>query len=301
MLRIKFPPAKIRLICFLCFLLNLLICHSNAANTTAKTSVSATTQPVLPQATYVSANSSWLVTVPAEWNYTTILNATTRSYAVNNFSTSFLGNTSSPVPDSDQPRPNVYVNGTFSVYATNSINYALQQDYNTTTGPYSDDAWALPVVCEWPISGMYGRLQRILFYVLIVFALVWRHHEWLIAGALASATIYSGGAAIQAWVQFGVDHRYHDTAGDNDNEAIMGILAAALLMAVPLINWSRTLRRLQVRPILIYWVLIVFVGYILVITGEKETAYSHGWSKQSVARGQRCSFSSDTTLVLAGS
>lgn len=70
-----------------------------------------------------------------------------------------------------------------------------------------------------------------------------------------------------------------DSAGDNDNEAIMGILAAALLMAVPLINWSRTLRRLQTRPLLIYWAVIVFVGYLLVIIGKKETAFSNGWER----------------------
>ena len=240
----------------------------------------------LPYATYVGGgNNTWLVTVPAEWNYTTILYATNRSFAVNNYSSAFLDsaaspNVASPNGSATWSPPDVYVNGTFSLYATNSFNYALQQDYNTSTTPYSDEAWALPVVCEWPVSGMYSRLQRILYYVLLVYALVWRHHEWLIAGALAYATTYSGAAAVQAWVQFGVDTKYHDTAGDNDNEAIMGILAAALLMAVPLINWSRTLRRLQVRPILIYWAIIVFVGYLLVIIGEKETEYSHGWSRQ---------------------
>lgn len=72
----------------------------------------------------------------------------------------------------------------------------------------------------------------------------------------------------------------HDNAGDNDNEAIQGILAAGLLMAVPLINWSRTLRRLQARPIIIYWALIIFVGYLLVIIGQKQTQFSQGWQRK---------------------
>lgn len=72
-----------------------------------------------------------------------------------------------------------------------------------------------------------------------------------------------------------------DTAGDNDNEAILGILAAGLLMAVPLINWSRTLRRLQARPIIIYWALIIFLGYLLVIIGMKQTEFSHGWDRKN--------------------
>jgi hypothetical protein len=82
-------------------------------------------------------------------------------------------------------------------------------------------------------------------------------------------------------VQFGVINRSKppDTAGDNDDQAILGILAAGLLMAVPLVNWSRTLRRLQARPIIIYWAIIIFVGYLLVIIGLKQTDHSHGWSR----------------------
>jgi uncharacterized membrane protein YhaH (DUF805 family) len=230
----------------------------------------------LPIATYLESNNSWLITAPSEWNFATILKATNQSYVLNNTKTAFLDNVTLP----DDP-PSIYVNGTFSLYASNAINYALQQDfqkayYNHTR--YSDQNWALPVVCEWPISGMYSRLNRLLYYALLTFALVWRHHEWLIAGALAFATTYSGAAAVQAWVQFGVVSKYGDSAGDNDNEAIMGILAAALLLAVPLINWSRTLRRLRARPILIYWAIIVFVGYLLVIIAEKETEYQSGWN-----------------------
>lgn len=48
---------------------------------------------------------------------------------------------------------------------------------------------------------MYSRLNRILYYLALVFALVVRHYEWLVAGALATATTYSGAAAVQAWVR----------------------------------------------------------------------------------------------------
>lgn len=49
----------------------------------------------------------------------------------------------------------------------------------------------------------------------------------------------------------------------------MGILSAGLLMAVPLINWSRTLREFRTRPLLISQTIIIFVGYIFVSIGEK--------------------------------
>lgn len=78
----------------------------------------------------------------------------------------------------------VYINGTYSGYATNALNY----EFNGTA--YSDDVWTLPVTCVWPISGMYSRLNRILYYLALVFALVVRHYEWLVAGALATATTF---------------------------------------------------------------------------------------------------------------
>jgi hypothetical protein len=145
----------------------------------------------LPTSFFNNDNSSWLVTVPPVWNFTTILEAT-NDFNVTNFTT--------PYPAAGVPYL-VYVNGTYSGYASNALSYSLQQEFNTSTVTYSDQTWTLPVVCEWPISGMYSRLNRILYYVALVFALVVRHHDWLVAGALASATTYSGSAAIQAWVR----------------------------------------------------------------------------------------------------
>ena len=170
---------------------------------TVHSTSSTTAQVLLPSATF--SDYSWQVTVPLDWNFTTILDVTnlslivSNSSIVENYSDALLDNITNPYPPQNSV-PSVFVNGTFDVYATNSLNYALQQDLNTSYYAYSDETWALPVVCEWPISGMYSRLQRFLFYVLLVFALVWRHHEWLIAGALAYATTYSGAAAVQAWV-----------------------------------------------------------------------------------------------------
>lgn len=279
---------KMRLLPFLSLIPSLPFVFSQSSSISASPLPSAPpfpSQNALASAVYTSSPALWNVTVPAEWNFTTILQVTNLSQVISNwsivqnYSYALLDTLPNPFPGVDAT-PAVYVNGTYSTYATNALNYALQQDLNTSLTPYSDENWAIPVVCEWPISGMYSQLQRILFYVLLVFALVWRHHEWLIAGALAFATTYSGAAAVQAWVQFGVINEYKDTAGDNDNQAIMGILAASLLMAVPLVNWSRTLRRLGVRPILIYWALIVFAGYILVIAGEKMTEYSE-WTRHA--------------------
>ena len=50
----------------------------------------------------------------------------------------------------------------------------------------------IPAACWWPISGGYGRLPRILFYVIILAALVLRDFQWLYAGALVGCLTYSG-------------------------------------------------------------------------------------------------------------
>lgn len=186
-------------------LLSLPFAVSQSPSSTPLSSPTSSPNPHLPSAAYNYDLGYWNVTVPADWNFTTILEVTNLSLAISNwsivqnYSYALFDTLPVPFPGIDV-NPAVYVNGTYSTYATNALNYALQQDLNTSFTPYSDENWALPVVCEWPISGMYSQLQRILFYVLLVFALVWRHHEWLIAGALAYATTYSGAAAVQAWV-----------------------------------------------------------------------------------------------------
>ncbi|KAF1980812.1 hypothetical protein K402DRAFT_468012 [Aulographum hederae CBS 113979] len=223
---------------------------------------------------------SWIVEVPETWNFDTILNATDGYSTLQSEADAFLATPDAVFPDIE-PMPLIFVNDSISIYATNALNYGLMSQLYVDT-PYenrSDEVWSIPVVCEWPISGTFSRMNRVLYYFALIFALVVRRHEWLVAGALAMATTYSGAAAIQGWVQFGViTHSSNDSAGDNDNNAIIAILAAGLLMAVPLINWSRTLRKLQVRPILIYWAIIVLMGYILVVAGEGLFNSSRGWS-----------------------
>lgn len=65
--------------------------------------------------------------------------------------------------------------------------------YNATTDRNQVD-------CIYPISGQYGFLPRLLYYCLLLFAVLNRKQVWLIAGALASALTYSGTAAIHAFV-----------------------------------------------------------------------------------------------------
>jgi hypothetical protein len=102
----------------------------------------------LPNATFDDISSSWFITVPETWNYTTILDLTNRVHAVDD-PNALLAN----LPFPHTTPPDVYINGTWSGYATNSLNYALlERLLNDTAVSYSEDNWVLPVVCEWPIS-----------------------------------------------------------------------------------------------------------------------------------------------------
>lgn len=136
-----------------------------------------------------------------------------------------------------------------------------------------------------------------------MFALVARVHEWLIAGALTAALTYSGVAAIHAclliWRGPGL--------GELDLFALEGILSTACIIAVPLLNWSSTLRHLgqtrldpwdstqtrrfpssldadwarskkkrevsNTRTVIVWWAFLVAVGFLATFVGFENTVY----------------------------
>ncbi|KAK4693597.1 hypothetical protein P7C71_g3835, partial [Lecanoromycetidae sp. Uapishka_2] len=135
-------------------------------------------------------------------------------------------------------------------------------------------------VCVYPRSGTYSFLSRLLYYCTLIFSLFSRAHLWLVAGALASALVYAGSAAVHACL---LVWRGPNPYIENDSWALYAILNAACLITVPLLNWSGTLRRLGqraaslkdhkglrtngdvgTRTIVIYWAFLVLVGYICI-------------------------------------
>jgi hypothetical protein len=155
-------------------------------------------------------------------------------------------------------------------------------------------AWSFEAYCYLPISvrlvlehrigplnvtnllkGSYGLLPRVLFYFTIVFALVGWGHKWLIAGALAATLVYSGQAAIHACL-LAWSRQAH---GENDIYALAAILSTSAILAVPLLNWSKSIRDLSIgkkddsgksefskaRTIIVYWGLLVVLGLFSVM------------------------------------
>ena len=126
-------------------------------------------------------------------------------------------------------------------------------------------------------QGDYGRLPRMLFYCVVVFALLASHLEWLVIGALAAAFTYSGSAAIHGCL---LTWR-GPASGDLDVYALIAILSTSCLVIVPLINWSTTLRNLGsrddqesgARTIIIYWGALVAVGLLSTLTVLWSSAY----------------------------
>lgn len=129
-------------------------------------------------------------------------------------------------------------------------------------------------------KGAYGFLPRLLYYCTLVFSLFSRAHLWLVAGALATALTYSGGAAIHACL---LVWRGPNPYVENDSWVLYTILNSACLVTVPLLNWSGTLRRLGqkaasmkdrkaletnsdvgTRTIVIYWAFLILIGYICI-------------------------------------
>ena len=112
-------------------------------------------------------------------------------------------------------------------------------------------------ICAYAIDGQYGFLPRVLYYSLIVFALLGRDIWWLIAGALAAVTTYAGSAAIHG-MAFAISGA---PSGELDSLPLMLIISSGCLAVSPMLNWSATIRKFRTRSILLWWNLLLVVAY----------------------------------------
>ena len=123
-----------------------------------------------------------------------------------------------------------------------------------------------------------------------MFALIVRKVQWLIAGALAAGLTYSGAAAIHAMLLVWVGPGY----GELDQQALLAILSTSCVIAVPLLNWSETLRTLGVpeikiqeakrkreniepgptRTIIVYWAFLVTIGFMCVFVSFEDHRFN---------------------------
>jgi hypothetical protein len=135
---------------------------------------------------------------------------------------------------------------------------------------------------EWP----YGRAPRGLYYALLLFVILLRRQDWLTAGAAAACLTYGGSAAIHAMiltpilslgrtaVPNGVVQLSNSTqvkvdaalVADLDSDATLAIVGAGFLIAMPMAIWSAQFRHSGAVPILVMWILLMFIGMVCCMT-----------------------------------
>lgn len=112
--------------------------------------------------------------------------------------------------------------------------------------------------CVYALSGTYGLLPRLLYYVTLVFAIFGRTREWLIIGALVSALTYAGTSAIhQIALVSGRKNIY-----DLDILGAWAILSTGALSFVVMMHWSKTVRNSDAQLILLIWGVLVGTALI---------------------------------------
>lgn len=122
------------------------------------------------------------------------------------------------------------------------------------------------VSCVYPISGQYGLLPRLLYYVSLYFAVVARRQPWLVAGALCSAMIYSSTAVLHIFVMLfsqGTD----PAVVDSDMIPLNLLLLIGAMFPGPVVDFSSTVRDSAARPIILIWGLWMMVGTITAMSG----------------------------------
>lgn len=167
--------------------------------------------------------------------------------------------------------------------------YALYVDEFPEPGPNPSDKYDIgnvtirPIGCAFSISGMYERVPRYICYILLVFTVTVRSHEWLAVGAAASVLTYSGIAAIHMVILFATNNKLNmpktkshceslpipdaDTSivacasvDEPDAALAMVIVSSVILGALPMAAWSSTFRRSTSKAILLIWLLLLAVG-----------------------------------------
>ncbi|KAI4100628.1 MAG: hypothetical protein L6R37_005386 [Teloschistes peruensis] len=116
------------------------------------------------------------------------------------------------------------------------------------------------IICLFSISGQYGFLQRLLFYLLLTFAVVAHRQEWLIRGSLAAAMTYSASASVHAVVIAATSQKHRIL--DLDIVGVYCITSSSIIILGPMLDWCHALRESKARPIVVAWGIVVSAGVI---------------------------------------
>ncbi|KAL8702584.1 MAG: hypothetical protein Q9201_004243 [Fulgogasparrea decipioides] len=146
---------------------------------------------------------------------------------------------------------------------TDNINYTFLRYNHDIANPviqfskaldyyFRPNIFSYPAFCTYPISSQYGFLNRLLFYILMIFTLVMRRHKYLATAALGTAMTYAASTAVHSFALQNKGTTHASDYGDLDLEGIFPILEAGCIMLTPILNWSNEIR-LQTRIIIVCW------------------------------------------------
>ncbi|KFY04792.1 hypothetical protein V491_09261 [Pseudogymnoascus sp. VKM F-3775] len=115
------------------------------------------------------------------------------------------------------------------------------------------------ILCVYPLSGQYSLLNRLLYYALIVFAVVGHSHPWLITGPLAYIMTYSSTAAVHALIMAVVSE---NSLLDIDVLGTWAIISIGCLAVLPIFTTSKVISESQYSPIFGFWGTLMSIGVI---------------------------------------
>ena len=172
------------------------------------------------------------------------------------------------------------------------------------------------VECVYPMSGLYGRAPRVLYYTLLLFVIGFRRQDWLTAGAAAYCLTFGGSAAIHALVLAPVlslgttsvpdgvvqlpdfsKVTVDALAADLDSDATLAIVGTGFLIVVPMAIWSAHFRHSGAVPILVLWILLMFVGMVCCMTNLYAV---NGSSTGPLRQFRFCSAGNNDSLPYSG-
>ena len=202
-----------------------------------------------------------------------------------------------------------------TVFANNVTGLTFRTNDATTLPLYlaqiilDTDNYSIGVWCINPLSGQYDVLPRALFYLLIIFSLLFRRHNWLATAALGTAMTYAATSAVHMFAlltQF--DWKYPADAfqgnlktsvefGDVDVYGIFPILSAAAIMLTPILNWSAQVRANEAQTVVVVWGVLVFAALVPAWVFANSIS---DWIQNSPASFALCPYSAARTHTTCG-
>ena len=144
------------------------------------------------------------------------------------------------------------------------------RDPNTTLGN-TTTTWA--VACVYPISGIYTRMQRLLFYIIIAFVVLLRSYDWLIAVGMTFVLTYASAACIHAFLL----STWHGIGPDVDVLAVQAIIMSTTIAVCCYSISSRRISDYAIAPLFYLWISAMLVTTIVIffstngIMGDLDT------------------------------